>query len=65
MLRVILGIGLAFLIGCKSDLDVEVPTDEIILYAQKNDVGYHQTSSLTGEGVHDAFLNIMIACAQK
>ncbi len=54
-----------FLIGCKSDLDVEVATDEIILYAQKNDIAYHQTSSFTGEGVHDAFRNIMITCAQK
>lgn len=54
-----------YLIGCKSDLDCEVATDEIILYAQKNDITYHQTSSLNGEGVHEAFRNIMINCAQK
>lgn len=54
-----------FLIGCKSDLDVEVATDEILLYAERKKVHYYQTSALTGEGVHEAFQNIMVACAQK
>lgn len=54
-----------FLIGCKSDLDPEVATDEILVFAEKNQVQYHQTSSRLGEGVHEAFQNIMITCAQK
>ncbi len=37
-----------FLIGCKSDLDVQVATDQIIVYAQSKNVNYFQTSSYTG-----------------
>lgn len=54
-----------FLIGCKSDLDVEVATDEILVFAQQKNIPYHQTSSRTGEGVHEAFQSIMINLAQK
>lgn len=54
-----------FLIGCKSDLDVQVATDEILVFAKEKNISYHQTSSLIGEGVHEAFQSIMIACAQK
>lgn len=54
-----------FLIGCKSDLDVEVATDEILVFAQSKNIPYHQTSSRTGEGVHEAFQSIMISLAQK
>ena len=34
-----------FLIGCKSDLDVEVATDEILLFASEQNIPYHQTSA--------------------
>lgn len=54
-----------FLLGCKSDLDMEVATDEILLFAQQNGIEYHQTSSLLNEGVNEAFKSIMINCAQK
>lgn len=51
------------LIGCKSDLEIEVPTDEILLFAEKHGVGYYQTSAKENEGVNDAFRSIAIRCA--
>ena len=34
-----------FLIGCKSDLDMEVPTDQILVFAAENNLQFFQTSS--------------------
>jgi len=42
-----------------------VATDEILVYAGQKNIPYFQTSSFTGEGVHEAFQSIMIAIAQK
>ena len=51
--------GQVYLVGCKSDLDIEVPTDEILNFAEAAQVGYIQTSAKDAEGVSDGFRKIV------
>ncbi len=51
--------GLIYLVGCKSDLDIQVPTDEILTFAELYQVSYVQTSSKDNVGVRDAFQRII------
>lgn len=51
--------GQVYLIGCKSDLDIEVPTDEILIFAEANRLSYAQTSAKDSVGVNDTFKKIV------
>ena len=53
------------LVGCKSDLDINVATDEILLFAEEYKINYYQTSAKENEGVNSMFHQIMIQLAQK
>ena len=52
------------MIGCKSDLDANVPTDEILIFAQAYQVKYLQTSAKDNVGVSEAFRQIVEEAAQ-
>ena len=56
--------GQIYLIGCKSDLDANVPTDEILIFAQAYQVKYLQTSAKDNVGVSEAFRQIVEEAAQ-
>jgi hypothetical protein len=51
--------GQVYLVGCKSDVDIEVPTDEILIFAEGYGVSYLQTSAKDNVGVHEAFTKIV------
>jgi hypothetical protein len=44
--------GQIYLVGTKSDLDIEVPTDEILSFAEAYKVSYLQTSAKDSTGVN-------------
>lgn len=46
-------------------MDSEIPTDEIIVFAEQNGLSYMQVSSKTGEGVNEAFNRIILVSSQK
>ena len=48
-----------YLVGCKSDLDIEIATDEILTFAEAYQVNYLQTSAKDNIGVNDAFKKII------
>ena len=56
--------GAVFLVGCKSDLDTEVPTDEILSFAETYNANYIQTSAKDNIGVNDAFRKIVEEAVQ-
>ena len=56
--------GQIYLVGCKSDLDIEVPTDEILIFAEAYGVKYLQTSAKESIGVEDAFQQVIEEAAQ-
>ena len=45
--------------GCKSDLDTIVPTDEILTFAEAYNLSYVQTSAKDDIGVNEAFQRII------
>ena len=47
------------MVGCKSDLDMVVPTDEILTFAEAYNLSYVQTSAKEDVGVSDAFQRII------
>lgn len=51
--------GGVYLVGCKSDLDIEVPTDEILSFAEAYKVSYIQTSAKEDVGVNEGFRKII------
>ena len=53
-----------YLIGCKSDLEPKVYTDEILTFAERNKCVYFQTSARENEGVNECFEAIIKECAQ-
>jgi hypothetical protein len=56
--------GAIYLVGCKSDLDIEVPTDKILAFAEANKVSYIQTSAKDDVGVGEAFRRIVEEAVQ-
>ena len=44
--------GQIYLVGCKSDLDTVVPTDEILTFAEAFNLSYVQTSAKENIGVN-------------
>jgi len=50
--------------GCKSDLDTEVPTDEILSFAETYNANYIQTSAKDNTGVNEAFRKIVEEAVQ-
>lgn len=57
--------GLVYLVGCKSDLDIEVPTDEILTFAEAYQVNYIQTSAKDDVGVSEGFRKIIEDAVQN
>lgn len=45
--------------GCKSDLDIQVPTDEILTFAEAYGANYIQTSAKENIGVEDGFRKVI------
>jgi GTPase SAR1 family protein len=56
--------GAVYLVGCKSDLDTEVPTDEILSFAETYKASYIQTSAKDNVGVSEAFRKIIEEAVQ-
>lgn len=54
-----------YLIGCKSDLDIEIPTDEILTFAEAYQASYLQTSSKENVGVNESLKKIIEDCVQN
>ena len=50
--------------GCKSDLDTEVPTDEILSFAETYNANYIQTPAKDSTGVNEAFRKIVEEAVQ-
>ncbi len=44
-----------YLIGCKSDKEPQIFTDEILIFSQTRQCVYFQTSAKINEGVHECF----------
>jgi GTPase SAR1 family protein len=57
--------GAVYLVGCKSDLDIEVPTDEILTFAEAYQVSYIQTSAKENVGVGEGFRKIVEDAVQS
>ena len=51
--------GQIYLVGCKSDLDTVVPTDEILTFAEAFNLSYVQTSAKENIGVNETFQRII------
>ncbi len=52
------------MVGCKSDLEIEVPTDEILSFAAAYQVNYIQTSAKDNVGVGEGFQKIVEEAVQ-
>jgi len=57
--------GQIYLVGCKSDLDTIVPTDEILTFAEAMNVKYIQTSAKESIGVSEAFQQVIEETTQN
>jgi len=53
------------LVGCKKDLDIEVPTDAILEFLKERAVLHFETSAKTGEGIEEAMRTLVNECARR
>jgi len=53
------------LVGCKKDLDIEVPTDAVLEFLKDRAVLHFETSAKTGEGVEETIQTLVNECARR
>jgi small GTP-binding protein len=53
------------LVGCKKDLEIEVPTDAVLEFLKDRALLHFETSAKTGEGVEEAMQAVVNECARR
>lgn len=53
------------LVGCKKDLEINVPTDAVLEYLRDKAILHFETSAKTGEGVAEALKTVVEECAMR